>query len=85
MTAAYTVPVTRCDQSTLDICTIYLVGGFDEEKIFYSGLPEFRKPSEYMSACGFLADLGCENYLMFFAAVVKYRLARGSMTYRGRN
>ncbi len=43
MTIAYAVPVARCDRSALDICIIYLVGRFDEEKNFYPGRPEFRK------------------------------------------
>lgn len=34
--------ISVADRSTRDICSIYLVGGFDEDKNHYFGRPEFR-------------------------------------------
>ncbi|WP_157384029.1 hypothetical protein [Pseudomonas asplenii] len=86
MTAAFAVPVTRCDQSTLDVCTIYLVGGFDEEKTFYPGRPEFRKAlRKDDQQWGYWADNGHTGCLRYFAAVIRYMLTNGNMQYRGRN
>ncbi|MEQ6570976.1 hypothetical protein [Pseudomonas aeruginosa] len=85
MTVAYAVPVTRCDQSTMDVCTIYLVGGFDENRNFYPGHPDLRAPTAQTIAWGYLADEGDVNCLRYFAAAIKCMLAKGSMNYRGRD
>lgn len=42
MTALPTLTITVADRSTRDICSIYHVGGFDEEKNHYKDRPEFR-------------------------------------------
>lgn len=53
MTALPTLTITVADRSTRDICSIYLVGGFDEEKNHYKGRPEFRgsQKQEYTDIC----------------------------------
>lgn len=84
MTAAYAVPVMRCDQSTLYVCTIYLVGGFDQDKNFYPALTDFRHPSKETRESAYLADNGEVLFLRYFAAVVRCRLAKGVMDYQGR-
>ncbi|ESW39224.1 hypothetical protein HND72_17075 [Pseudomonas putida] len=53
MTALPTLTITVANHSTRDICSIYLVGGFDEEKNHYKGRPEFRgsQKQEYKDIC----------------------------------
>ncbi|WP_312299116.1 hypothetical protein [Stutzerimonas nitrititolerans] len=86
MTVAYAVPVTVCDKSTLDICIIYLVGGFDEEKNFYPGRPEFRQNlTETLSMWGYWADQGHAGCRQIFKCIAMYMLTAGNMKYRGRN
>lgn len=53
MTALPTLIITVADRSTRDICSIHLVGGFDEEKNHYKGRPEFRgsQKQEYTDIC----------------------------------
>jgi hypothetical protein len=42
MTAFSNFKITVADRSTRDMCSIYLVGGFDEDKNHYIGRQEFR-------------------------------------------
>jgi len=53
MTALPILTIAVADRSTRDICSIYLVGGFDEEKNHYAGRPEFRgsQKHEYKDIC----------------------------------
>lgn len=53
MTDLPTLAITVADRSTRDICSIYLVGGFDEKKNHYKGRPEFRESQkqEYKDIC----------------------------------
>ncbi|MGA4453451.1 hypothetical protein [Pseudomonas fortuita] len=53
MTAIPSFRISVADRSTRDICSIYLVGGFDEEKNHYIGRPEFRgsKKQQYRDIC----------------------------------
>ncbi|MDQ7965899.1 hypothetical protein RDI61_17885 [Pseudomonas plecoglossicida] len=53
MAAIPSFRITVADTGTRDICTLYLVGGFDEEKNYYAGHPEFRgsQKLEYRDIC----------------------------------
>ncbi len=53
MTVLPSFKITVADRSTRDICSLYLVGGFDEEKNHYAGCSEFRgsKRQQYRNIC----------------------------------
>ncbi|MCL8307645.1 hypothetical protein [Pseudomonas putida] len=53
MTALSSFRITVADRSTRDICSIYLVGGFDEDKNHYTGRQEFqgKEKQAYMDMC----------------------------------
>lgn len=53
MAAIPSFRITVADTGTRDICSLYLVGGFDEEKNYYAGRPEFRgsQKHEYRDIC----------------------------------
>ncbi|ERT17026.1 hypothetical protein O162_20070 [Pseudomonas putida SJ3] len=86
MTAIHTIPVTTCSVATEDVCSIYLVGGFDEEKTHYPGCPEFRrdlkKPFERWAKKAEKGDRVCQEIIKL---IVVDRLSSGTMRYRGRD
>lgn len=76
--------VLVCDESTRHLCAIYLCGGFDKAKNFYSGASHcFRgKRQKALQAWGIEAELGDQQHWQIFKCMVRYLLSSGRFKFR---
>lgn len=77
-------PVAVCDESTRHLCAIYLCGGYDKAKNFYSGASAFfrRERGKTLRDWGIEAELGYHGCWQIFKSLIQYLLTSGRFRYR---